>query len=94
MSEDLLVDVDALRSQVRDKYREVAVGPHGTFHFHTGRPLAARLGYEPTAVGALLNRAVESFAVRRAGPGCPRSPVPPSVSLAMDGSSEAPTTLS
>ena len=59
---DLLVDPDALREQVRDKYREVAVEPHRTFHFHTGRPLAARLGYEGDLVDALPDRAVESFA--------------------------------
>ena len=62
MAEDLLVDPEALREQVRDKYREVAAEPHRTFHFHTGRPLAARLGYESDAVDALPNRAVESFA--------------------------------
>lgn len=59
---DLLVDPDALREQVRVKYREVAAEPHRTFHFHTGRPLAARLGYDATAVDALSDRAVESFA--------------------------------
>jgi len=57
-----LVDPEALREQVRDKYREVAAEPHRTFHFHTGRPLAARLGYESDAVDALPDRAVESFA--------------------------------
>lgn len=62
MPEDLAVDVNTLREQVRDKYREVAVDPHRTFHFHTGRPLAARLGYEQAAVDALPDRAVESFA--------------------------------
>ena len=62
MTEDLLVDPEALREQVRDKYREVAVDPHRSFHFHTGRPLAARLGYDQAAVGALPDRAVESFA--------------------------------
>jgi arsenite methyltransferase len=62
MAEDLLVDPEALREQVRDKYREVAVDPHRSFHFHTGRPLAARLGYETIVVGALPDRAVESFA--------------------------------
>src|SRR6202521_6272705 len=62
MAEDLLVDPEALREQVRDKYREVAVDPHRTFHFHTGRPLASRLGYEEVAVDALPDRAVESFA--------------------------------
>src|SRR3954471_5609906 len=59
---ELAVDPDELRAQVRDKYREVAVKPHTTFHFHTGRPLAARLGYDDTVVDALPARAVESFA--------------------------------
>jgi arsenite methyltransferase len=62
MPEDLLVDPETLREQVRDKYREVAGDPHRTFHFHTGRPLAARLGYDHGAVDALPERAVESFA--------------------------------
>jgi SAM-dependent methyltransferase len=62
MPEDLLVDPETLREQVRDKYREVAVAPHRSFHFHTGRPLAARLGYDQSAVTALPDRAVESFA--------------------------------
>src|SRR5438105_12481531 len=62
MPEDLLVDPETLRDQGRDKYREVAVDPHRSFHFHTGRLLAARLGYEPAAVDALPDRAVESFA--------------------------------
>src|SRR5688500_8655896 len=59
---DAVVDVDALRDQVREKYREVADDPHRSFHFHTGRPLAARLGYDDAAVHALPDRAVESFA--------------------------------
>ena len=58
----VLVDTDALREQVKDKYREVAVDPHRSFHFHTGRQLAARLGYEAAAVDALPDGAVESFA--------------------------------
>jgi SAM-dependent methyltransferase len=62
MADDLLVDPTALRDQVRDKYREVAVDPDGSFHFHTGRPLAARLGYDPAASAHLPDRAVESFA--------------------------------
>jgi SAM-dependent methyltransferase len=62
MADDLLVDPQALREQVRDKYREVALDPHRNFHFHTGRPLAARLGYHPDAVDTLPDRAVESFA--------------------------------
>jgi arsenite methyltransferase len=62
MPEDLLVDPDVLREQVRDKYREVATDPHRSFHFHTGRPLAARLGYDAAVVDELPDRAVESFA--------------------------------
>jgi arsenite methyltransferase len=59
---DTPVNVDALRDEVREKYREVAEDPHRAFHFHTGRPLAARLGYDAVAVDALPDRAVESFA--------------------------------
>ena len=62
MTTELLVDVDTLRTQVRTKYREVALDPHGQHHFHTGRPLAARLGYDSATVDALPDRAVESFA--------------------------------
>jgi hypothetical protein len=45
-AQDLLLDPVALREQVRGKYREVAVDPGASFHFHTGRGLASRLGYE------------------------------------------------
>jgi SAM-dependent methyltransferase len=62
MSETPVVDTDVLRDQVRDKYRAVAVEPDATYHFHTGRPLAARLGYDAAIVDALPDRAVESFA--------------------------------
>ena len=62
MTKDLLVDQDALREQVRGKYREVAADPGASFHFHTGRALARRLGYDAAAVAALPDRAVESFA--------------------------------
>jgi len=62
MSQDVIVDAEALRAEVRDKYREVATHPGGEFHFHTGRPLAARLGYDASVVDALPDRAVESFA--------------------------------
>lgn len=56
------VDPAALREEVKAKYREVAVEPHGEYHFHTGRPLAKRLGYDELVVGALPDAAVESFA--------------------------------
>ncbi len=62
MSDQLLVDVETLRGQVREKYRDVAIDPHGSHHFHTGRPLARRLGYDDALVDDLPDRAVESFA--------------------------------
>jgi SAM-dependent methyltransferase len=70
VSEAPAVDADALRDEVRKKYRDVALDPHGTYHFHTGRPLAARLGYDTAAVGAMPDEAVDSFA----GVGNPFSP--------------------
>jgi SAM-dependent methyltransferase len=58
----LAVEPEALRASVREKYRHVALQPLGAFHFHTGRALAVRLGYDPTLVAGLPDRAVESFA--------------------------------
>ncbi len=58
----VLVDPEKLRAEVREKYREVAADPHREYHFHTGRPLAARLGYPAEVVDALPDEAVESFA--------------------------------
>ena len=72
----LLVDPEVLREQVREKYREVATDPTRPFHFHTGRALARRLGYDDDVLAALPDRAVESFAgvanpfaLRRLAPG-------------------------
>lgn len=62
MHDIISVDPEALRAEVRDKYRDVATNPQGDFHFHTGRPLAQLLGYDSTVVDALPDRAVESFA--------------------------------
>ena len=62
MTNALPVDPELLRTQVQAKYRDVALVPAGSHHFHTGRPLAARLGYDTTAVDALPDRSVESFA--------------------------------
>jgi SAM-dependent methyltransferase len=62
MSEELPVDPAALREEVKSKYREVAENPHGEFHFHTGRRLARKLGYDPATVQRMPDAAVESFA--------------------------------
>ncbi len=62
MTVDSPVDAEALREEVKSKYREVASNPRGTFHFHTGRYLAKRLGYEDALAKSLPEVAVESFA--------------------------------
>jgi SAM-dependent methyltransferase len=56
------VDSAALREDVKKKYRDVAIKPNDEYHFHTGRQLAARLGYDRKAVDAMPDEAVESFA--------------------------------
>jgi arsenite methyltransferase len=60
--EHAALNVDALRAQVRAKYRDVALAPDAEYHFHTGRKLAARLRYDTDVVDALPDVAVESFA--------------------------------
>ena len=62
MSSETPVDPAALREEVKSKYREVAENPSGSFHFHTGRRLASRLGYDTSVVDAMPDSAVESFA--------------------------------
>ncbi|MDZ7732820.1 MAG: methyltransferase domain-containing protein [Acidimicrobiia bacterium] len=58
----LTVDPEALRAEVREKYAEVATNPGATFHFHTGRPLAERLGYAAEILDGLPDEAMASFA--------------------------------
>lgn len=62
MSNKTSVDPVELREQIKDTYREVAIDPRKGYHFHTGRPLAKKLGYDQAAVDALPDSAVESFA--------------------------------
>ena len=59
MGQDLPVDPDSLREEVKSKYREVAHEPGGDYHFHTGRPLATRLGYDAAVVDPMPDAAVE-----------------------------------
>ncbi len=56
------VDRERLRAQVQAKYSDVASRPELGFHFHTGRPLAAMLGYAEADVEWLPASTVESFA--------------------------------
>jgi SAM-dependent methyltransferase len=62
MSNHSAVDPVALREEVKNKYREVAIDPGGEYHFHTGRRLAKHLGYDQALVDAMPDAAVESFA--------------------------------
>lgn len=56
------VDLDALRCEIRNEYAEVAKHPDKGFHFHTGRPLAHLLGYEPAWLENVPDRSIQSFA--------------------------------
>jgi arsenite methyltransferase len=58
----IYLDVDVLRRAIRDEYAEVAACPTKGFHFHTGRPLAERLGYSPEEIDAVPVGSLESFA--------------------------------
>jgi arsenite methyltransferase len=62
MTKELAVDPVVLREQVKTKYREGALNPGGKYHFHTGRPLARRLGYDPVLFESMPDATVESFA--------------------------------
>lgn len=62
MAIEAQLDIDQLRSAIQDEYTEVAACPLKGFHFHTGRYLAARLGYPEDRVAALPDAVVESFA--------------------------------
>jgi arsenite methyltransferase len=62
VTEQLAVDSNLLREEVKSKYRDVAVNTSGEYHFHTGRPLARRLGYDSSLVDSMPDSAVESFA--------------------------------
>ena len=56
------VDHERLRREISEKYASVALTPEEGFHFHTGRPLAAMLGYDERDVDSLPPSVVESFA--------------------------------
>jgi len=56
------VDRERLRCEIRREYAEVAIHPEKGFHFHTGWPLAKRLGYPDDWVKPLPPAVVASFA--------------------------------
>jgi len=56
------VDTVSLEQKVKAMYRDVALDPHGEFHFEMGRALAERLGYAPADLDAIPSEAIDSFA--------------------------------
>jgi SAM-dependent methyltransferase len=64
MTEVVAANVDRaqLRKQISEKYADVARDPGKGFHFHTGRPLAMMLGYDPADIDRLPKATVDSFA--------------------------------
>ncbi|MDA2918382.1 methyltransferase domain-containing protein [Desulfobacterota bacterium AH_259_B03_O07] len=51
-----------LEQKVKDMYSEVALNPHGEFHFEMGRVLAERLGYLSEDLDHIPAEAIDSFA--------------------------------
>jgi len=56
------VDRDILREAIQEEYEAVACEPQRGFHFHTGRPLAAILGYHAEWLDGIFDGSIESFA--------------------------------
>lgn len=59
---DIIVDRVELRTQVMQKYREVATAPSAGYHFFTGRRAASHVGYPDTLLDDLTDDVVEAFA--------------------------------
>ena len=56
MVASVALDLSLLRTAIQQEYAEVATDPQKGFHFHTGRTLAAMLGYEPDKTDPLKPR--------------------------------------
>ena len=56
------VESETLREAIREQYRAVASEPGRGYHFHTGRPLTAILGYEEEWLAGIPEASIESFA--------------------------------
>jgi arsenite methyltransferase len=58
----LRIDLESLRFAIQKEYEQVALEPGRGFHFHTGRPLARRLGYRDEWLDKIPEASIESFA--------------------------------
>jgi arsenite methyltransferase len=56
------LDVDGLRQAIQDEYALVAAEPEREFHFHTGRRLAAIVGYDDEWLKGVPEATIASFA--------------------------------
>lgn len=56
------LNLEQLRTAIREEYKLVADDPGRGFHFHTGRPLAKILGYADEWLAGIPEGAIESFA--------------------------------
>jgi SAM-dependent methyltransferase len=56
------IDLQELRDAIRVEYESVACDPGISHHFHTGRPLAAILGYKDEWLDRIPEKSIESFA--------------------------------
>jgi arsenite methyltransferase len=56
------VDRETLRSEIQAEYEVVAASPSKGFHFHTGRALAAKVGYGDDLLVGIPESSIESFA--------------------------------
>lgn len=56
------IDIETLRQAIQHEYEEVAAAPTKGFHFHTGRTLAAIVGYREDWLDGIAETAIESFA--------------------------------
>jgi len=59
---EFLPDQELLREAIKKEYEVVACEPHRGFHFHTGIPLAEKLGYDKEWLEGIPKGSVESFA--------------------------------
>ena len=62
LTEELGIDVVALRAAIREEYEAVALEPGRGYHFHTGRRLADMLGYQDAWLAGIPESSIESFA--------------------------------
>jgi SAM-dependent methyltransferase len=56
------ISLEDLRLEIKKEYTNVALDPHKGYHFHTGRRLAALLGYEEALYAGLPESNIASFA--------------------------------